>query len=66
MESYLRGKFKVHYSLIVTQKTPNDLPNDIYKSISILMVSGNSLFIYTYIMLVMVVARPSFGASMQT
>lgn len=38
----------------------------IYKSISILIVSGNSLFIYTYIMLVMVVARPSFGASMQT
>lgn len=28
MESYLRGKFRVHYSLIVTQKTPNDLPND--------------------------------------
>lgn len=66
MESYLRGKFSVHYSLIVTQKTPNDLPNDIYKSISILMVSGNSLFIYTYIMSVMVVARPSFGASLQT
>lgn len=38
----------------------------IYKSISILIVSGNSLFIYTYIMSVMVVARPSFGASMQT
>lgn len=66
MESYLRGKFRVNYSLIVTQKTPNDLPNDIYKSISILMVSGNSLFIYTYIMSVMVVARPSIGASMQT
>lgn len=38
----------------------------IYKSISILIVSRNSLFIYTYIMSVMVVARPSFGASMQT
>lgn len=38
----------------------------IYKSISILIVSGNSLFIYTYIMSVMVVARPSFGASLQT
>lgn len=56
MESYLRGKFRVHYSLIVTQNTPNDLPNDIYKSISILMFFGNSLFIYTYIMSVMVVA----------
>lgn len=66
MESYLRGKFRVHYSLIVTQKTPNDLPNDIYKSISILIVSGNSLFIYTYIMSVMVVAGPSLGACMQT
>lgn len=38
----------------------------IYKSISILIVSGNSLFIYTYIMSVMVIAWPSFGASMQT
>lgn len=38
----------------------------IYKSISILIVSGNPLFIYTYIMSVMVVAWPSLGACMQT
>lgn len=53
MESYLRGKFRVHYSLILTQKTPNDLTNDtidIYMYIYLNSLRIFMFYIYTCIM----------------